>query len=217
MGEIPQILQKFKGATREKVRASLVRVIETMELPGAKDRTTTLRESTKLVSITKVRSAGGGDQNCITECLREWRAGRLSLADSWGDPDGPTGSTERSAAGTALAERLRASKTDAERSEVLAEASAQAADGGIPIPLLMALTSACNAARLSDKEARAVEPDEIDAVLPCTQEAVPLIEAFEAITSDVRRKLVMEFATEQLAKDQAEGPQANRVDQEGEA
>lgn len=217
MGEIPQFLLKFKGSTREKVRAALVRVVESAEVQhasGKQLKTTTLRESTKLISVTKVRSAGGGDQNAITECLREWRAGRLSLGESWGDEqERPSGGPQDAQAGSELGERLRAAKTDAERRDVIHEAMAMAADGRITDKLLQALTSALNAARLSDQAARSVEPEELDQLLPATAEAVGLVQAYEGITSDVRRNLVAEFVAEQLAKDMAEGPQANR--QEG--
>ena len=168
------------------------------------------REDKRAITGEKVRALARANNNTTATLLRLWRTGVLSLAETWADGGGTQEATPEQAERVDLARRMREATSDGDRTTVLLEASARALELDIPAGLLQALTGALNAARQSHKEARAAEPppQEIASLLPATAEAIPLIEAFESITGEARRKLVIEFAREQLERDRLEGPKA---------
>jgi hypothetical protein len=61
-------------------------------------------------------------------------------------------------------------------------------------------------ARQAIKGAALEGGEEIESFLPCTDEAFPLVEAFEGIEDDAARASVLAFAIEQLALDRARRP-----------
>jgi len=207
MGEIPKILAKFKGATREKVRWALARVIETDEL----------RHSTKLVSITKIRSAGGGDQNCITECLREWRAGRLSLSDSWDDgaPSAGTADEEsarKAAARARLESMLADARNDGDREMILHELSIQLAAELIEPDRAKVIQQALGEARQQAEKRRQNEapPEDPTKLARASDLGMKAARAVDLILSDERRERVLASLAAELEADAIENPNVDR-------
>lgn len=200
MAEIPQEARMFKGATRERVRRALASIVEPE-----------LRDDKKALSVAKLRGAGSGDQNASTTLLRLWRAGQLSLADSWDDPPPPPAPARSAKAdadegrGEDLAQLVRGAQT---HDDLLAAGKAvalQVIDGMDP-DVAARLTQLLTEMRQSVK-GRALEPKEVaEAVLPVTEEAAPLLEAFEGITDDERRARVLEWVQEQAEEDRRARP-----------
>lgn len=203
MGGIPKELAKFKGITREKARHALVRTIETQEL----------RESTKLVSIAKLRTNGGGDQNCITECLRAWRAGLLSFGDSWGDEAPSAGAVaaeedEREAAREKLAEMITTAATDGDREAVGLEIMRQLTLGLIGEKDGKVLQGLLGEVRQTAQKKRENEPPPEDPtrLLLASEEGMKAARAIDLMVSDERRERVLGFLAAELLADAAEHP-----------
>lgn len=114
MKEIPKEVASITGAVREKVRRAIARVLESEETRGSK----------KVISVAKVRAAGQCDNHAATKLLSLWRAGALSIADSWEDPP-PDGASSPEA--VVFAERLREAQVTLER--MIREAAANPTDG----------------------------------------------------------------------------------------
>jgi hypothetical protein len=143
--------------------------------------------------------------------LRLWNEGRLDLWDSWDDPAPPPSPAAASSG-----------KTDAEAGELVALIqSAQshddllAAGKAVAIELLKAGVDEKVAARLTQLltemrqsvKGRALEPkDNVEAVLPVTEEAAPLVEAFEAITDDEERARVLAAVLAAAEADRSKRP-----------
>jgi hypothetical protein len=199
MAEIPQEARIFKGATRERVRRALVNALEGET-----------REDKKIVSVAKLRSAGSGDQNATTTLLRCWRAGQLSVADSWDDPAPPPAPVAapppRPDEDDGLAARVRGAQT---HDDLLAAGKAIALEllrGGIDEDMADSLKQLLTEMRQSVK-GRALEPKEVvENVLPVTEEAAPLVEAFEAITDDDTRARLLELVQAAVEEDRRRRP-----------
>lgn len=207
MGEIPKELEKFKGPTREKVRHALLRTIETQEL----------RESTKAVSIAKVRTNGGGDQNAITECLRAWRAGQLSIGEPWDTPqpraaEAAAEEDEREAAETKLAEMISAAATDGDREAVGLEVMRQLALGLISEKDGKALQALLGEIRQTAQKKRENEPPPEDPtrLLLASEVAMKAARAVDLMVSDARRERVLAFIAAELEGDAVEHPNVDR-------
>lgn len=207
MGEIPKELEKFKGPTREKVRHALLRTIETQEL----------RESTKAVSIAKVRTNGGGDQNAITECLRAWRAGQLSMAEPWDAPavsaaDAVAEEDEREAARTQLAGMIERAATDGDRESVGLEIMRQLALGLIGEKDGKALQALLGEVRQTAQKKRENEPPPEDPtrLLLASELGMKAARAVDLMVSDARRDRVLAFIAAELDADAIECPNVDR-------
>ena len=209
MPDMPKELGKFKGATREKVRKALIRVLEADEV----------RASTKAVSIAKVRGAGGGDQNAITEIVRAWRGGELSVADSWDDQKpaaAEAGPAVMAAGGPAddrvrLMERIRAATTDGEREGIAQEVGALVAGGVLAPDEAAQIKGAMGEARLAAEARRANEPPPEDPtrLLLASAEAMEAARAIDLIVDDERRDRLLGYVQEQLDADRVECPNAD--------
>lgn len=192
MAEIPQEARMFKGATRERVRRAMATVLEPV-----------LREDKKAVSVAKLRGAGSGDQNATTAMLRLWRAGSLSIAEPWDDP--APAPAPKAPVSEDLAELIRAAQT---HEDLLAAVKAVALEamGGMDPEVGRLLVQLAAEMRQSVK-GKATDPkDSIDAVLPITDEAEPLVEAFEGIEDDERRARVLEWVQAQAEEDRRKRP-----------
>jgi hypothetical protein len=194
--EIPAEFLIFKPATRERVRRALASVVEE-----------SCRSSKDVVSITKVRGAGSGDQNATTALLRGWREGKLSLAESWEGPATAPAAQSKfvSEGGSDLAELVRNAQT---HDDLLAAGKAVALQllEGLDPERAGALKSLLTEMRQSVK-GRVLEPKEVvESILPCTDEAFPLVEAFEGIEDDDARAEVLAFAQERLEADRMKRP-----------
>lgn len=201
MADIPKDLEKFKGPTREKVRRALVRVIETQEL----------RASTKLVSIARVRGAGGGDQNCITECVRAWRAGALTVAEPWDDaPAKPVaaGAEPAEGHGRKLAEVVALARTDADREAALHLVAVQLADEVLDPARAREIRGALAEARQAAEAKREVEPPPEDPrkLLLASAEAMDAARALDLFVDDERRDRVLALIAAELEADRVANP-----------
>ncbi len=209
MEKIPKGATKFKGATREKVRKALARVLEEDEV----------RASTKAVSVAKVRGAGGGDQNAITELVRLWRAGHLSVSDSWDDAPvaavqtGPAGQPRGQAADDRvnLMERIRAATTDGDREAIAQEVGALVAGGVLAPDEAAQIKGALGEARLAAEARRANEPPPEDPtkMLLASPEALEAARALDMLVGDARRDQALSYIAAQLELDRAEFPHAD--------
>lgn len=211
MAELPQEARLFKGPTRERARRALVAAIE-----GA------LRDDKKIVSVQKLKAAGSKDQNCTTTMLRLWRGG-LSMADSWDDPATvpsvpapPPRDGSRDEEAGELVGLIQAAQT---HDDLLAAGKAVALEllNGLDEKVAARLTGLLTEMRQSVK-GRAQEPkDVVEAVLPVTEEARPLVEAFEGIADDERRAQVLAWVLERAEEDRRERPSLDTGGAEGAA
>lgn len=203
MAEIPKEALKFKGPTREKVRRALASVIECDEH----------RASTKVVSVAKLRGAGAGDQNAATELLRLWRAGTLSIVDSWDDPTpGSAPGTDEAAAEFArrataaraeLERMIRAAKTDGDRELVAHEVMAQLAGGLIDHEIAKEIKGQLDAALKAAAAKRATEPPAEDPtkLALVSDLAMGVGRAVDLVVNDSRRERIAAFVARELEQD----------------
>lgn len=207
MGEIPKEALKFKGATREKVRAAIVRVLE----EGA-------RKSTKAISVAKVRGAGSGDQNATTELLRLWRAG-WSAADSWEDQPAAAGGGDaedlerrRAEARDKLEGMISPGMTDGEREAVAHEVIRQLAARLIDPEVAKVIQSHLGEARQQAEKRRKNEPPPEDPtrILLASEVAMKAARAIDLYVSDARRERVLAFLGAELEADALEHPNVDR-------
>ena len=186
MAEIPKEAEKFKGPTREKVRRAIARVLESEET----------RASTKAISVTKVRGAGAGDANATTELLRLWRAGALSVADSWDDAPA-TGASSPEA--SAFAERVREAQVTLER--MIREAAANPTDGArerISMEVMAQL-----AGGLIDPDIAGEIKGQLDAALKAAA-------AVDLVLDSGRRERIVAFIARELEQDLDEHPNTDQ-------
>jgi hypothetical protein len=195
---IPPDCRAFKPAKRERVRHALAKLLEEA-----------LRQDSKVVSIARVRAAaGGGDQNSATALLRAWRAGELSVADSWEQEEGPGGEAARDELAEALAAK------DPER--VRAAVASRVARGELEAAAARVVLDACAA----DAPAGAVplegelEDDDVDLerqeAMLATREAMQVAKAFDLMVSDERRARIATFVARELDQDVTEHPNLDR-------
>lgn len=210
MAEIPKEAEKFKGPTREKVRRAIARVLEGEET----------RASTKAISVTKVRGAGAGDANATTELLRLWRAGALSVADSWDDaPAGGASSpeagafAERMAQARAELERMiRAAKTDGDREQVAHEVMAQLAGGLIDHDTAKEIKGQLDAALKAAEAKRKAEPPPEDPtrLRLASDLALKAAAAVDLVLDVGRRERIVAFIARELEQDLDEHPNTDQ-------
>lgn len=206
MAEIPQEARIFKGPTRERARVALVTVIEEA-----------MRADKKVIGVTKLRAAGSKDQNCTTTMLRLWRGG-LSMADSWDDPPAPVAApkAERPESESELTALVRAAQSHDDLLAAGKQLAVDLAEGRVDPDVAARLTNLLTEMRQSVK-GRALEPKEdVESVLPVTEEAAPLVEAFEAITDDDERVRVLEMVQAAAEADRAKRPSLDTGGAQGE-
>ncbi len=189
----------FKPATRENVRRALAKLLETEER----------RQDKKEISATKLRGAGSGDQNATTTLLRLWRAGELSIADSWGGEERPTAGTSTGAQGRLdLAQRIRGATTDGERESLLHELAALVAIGDVDADEAAQIKGAMTEARQAAEARRSNEPPPEDPtrLLLADSAAMEAARAIDLIEDEARRDRVLAFIAAELEADMAANP-----------
>lgn len=201
MAEMPKELQKFKGPTREKIRRALAVVLEAPEV----------RSSTKAVSVTKLRGAGAGDANATTELLRAWRAGQLSVAESWDDATAPSPAggefdQRRDEARRTLEGMIREaamSPTDGAREKISMEVMAQLAGGLIEEGVAKEIKGQLEAALKAAAAKRQSEPPAEDPtrLLLASELAMKVARVVDLVVSDPRRERIASFVARELEQD----------------
>lgn len=197
--EIPKEAAKFKGATRDKVRRGLAALLERA-----------LRDDKKAVTVAAIRGEVGGDQNAITTCLRLWRAGEWSVADSWDDPQQPAVRQGEPAGDerAALMGRIRSAQTDGDREAVVHELAALVAGRVVDPDEAAQIRGALAEARQAAEAKRATEPPPEDPtrLLMATEEAMQVAQAVDWIVDEARRARVVAFVQRELESDMLEHP-----------
>ena len=213
MQEMPASCAIYKGATREKVRRALVRVLEGDEQ----------RVSTAVVTIRTLRQAGTSDQNCTAEMLRLWRAGSVSVVDSWDDPrrgelraDPPPVAPPASPTSTArpgLGARVRSARTDADREGILHELAALVAEGGIAPDEAAQVRAALAEARQAAEKSREVAPvpEEAERMLMVGEAEALAARSLFLMVSDERRARLFALVAAEALVDAAENPNVDAL------
>lgn len=196
---IPTEALTFKPATRENVRRALGKLLETEER----------RQDKQSISATKLRGMGSGDQNATTTLLRLWRAGELSIADSWAD-ERPAASAPTSSgdARVQLAQQIRHATTDGEREALLHELAAIVAEGDMDADEAAQIKGAMTEARQAAEARRSNEPPPEDPtrLLLADSAAMEAARAIDLIEDESRRDRVLAFIAAELEADMAQNP-----------
>ncbi len=212
MIEIPKEARKFKPETRERVRRAIAQLLESEDHRGSK----------RLISVAKLVDAqGGGDRNATTTCLRLWRRGELSVADSWDDAPAPSAGTvtddgeDEDGYGygyggprAQLMAAIRAADTDGERGAVAQEAAALVAGGLLDKDSAQAIKGLLSDARASAVKARETEPPPEDPTrfLLASEEAMTAARAIDLMVDDERRDRVLALVAAELEADRVQHP-----------
>lgn len=203
MAEIPQELRHIKGATLEKIRRAIVRVLEAAEA----------RESTKVITVDRVRGAGAGDQNATQKALKAWREARLSVADPWDSPAVTQASpgadvSDEAAARRELAARIRSATTDGDREDIAQEVAALVAAEVLEPEEASQIKSAVAEARLSADAKRRNEPPPEDPrkLRLASLEAMNAAGAIDMMVDDARRDRVLALIAAELDADRLAHP-----------
>lgn len=204
MTEIPQELRHIKGATLEKIRRAMVRVLEEPET----------RESTKVITVDRVRGAGAGDQNASQKALKAWREGRLSVVDSWDTPPPSAGKGTAAAEGgdddqrARLAKRIRAAVTDGDREDIAQEVAALVAAEVLDPDEAAQIKGAVAEARLSADAKRKNEPPPEDPskLRLASPQAMNAAAALDRIVDDARFDRVLAYIAAELEADMVQHP-----------
>lgn len=210
MADLPKEAARITGAVREKVRRAIVAVLECEETRGSK----------RAISVAKVRAAGQCDNGAATDLLRLWRAGALSVADSWDDAPATGASSPEAAdlgervreARAELERMIRAAKTDGDREQVAHEVMAQLAGGLIDHDTAKEIKGQLDAALKAAEAKRKAEPPPEDPtrLRLASELALKAAAAVDLVLDPGRRERIVAFIARELEQDMDEHPNTDQ-------
>ncbi len=202
MPEIPAELRSYKPETREKIRRGLCSALEVAarEACGRKPA---------LFSGESVRVAAGADSNACNRAFKAWKAGLLSVGESWaGEESAKRPEPAQKADASGLGERVRVATTDGDREELLHELAALVADGQVdPVQAREIRGSLAEARQAADaKRANEPPPEDPRRMLLASPQAMDAARAIDRIVDDARFDRVLAFIAAEVEADKIQHP-----------
>lgn len=211
MAQIPEEAERFSGEVRERVRQAMARQLEDAH-----------RSDKHGLRVGDVRAAARCEMSAASALVGLWRAGKISLADSWADP-APAGGGAGAGGGAAgdgeagdegarrlavLERRVRAAMTDGDREALAHELAALVAAGTVPPAVAREIRGALADARASADARREHEPPPEDPTRLCLVSAAALevARALDFIVDDARRERIAAYVASELNADMAQHP-----------
>ncbi len=202
--DLPAELKSYKSENRERARRAIASIVEDV----------VRKAGTEFISVEKVMRAGAKDRNGTTACLRAWRSGEVSVAETWADP--PAGGHPRDSEDVAppaearslLARRIREAKTDGDREGVMHELAALVADGIYEPDEAREIRGPLQEARQAAEAKRGNEPPPEDPtkLLLASPEAMMAARALDKLVSDERFDRLLAMIAAELDADVIEHP-----------